>query len=257
MIEIMNDPLQIMILQGKKIFITGGSKGIGASCVRICSELGAEVGFTYLTQGKKAEQLKDHSRARGKHISSYLVDVRDYSGLRSAIESFSSSGSRKGIDGIVVNAGIYRRSIFTQLSPEEWSRTISTNLDGAFHTVRAGVDFMERGSVIFISSQLAFRGSDHGVDYASSKAGILGLARSLARELAPDIRINSVAPGFVDTDILSSDTDEKRKWRELQVPLGRIADPSEVANTVAFLLSDMSSYITGATIDVNGGFYIH
>ena len=109
MIEIMNDPLQIMILQGKKIFITGGSKGIGASCVRICSDLGADVGFTYLTGGKQAEQLKDHSRVQGKHLSSYRVDVRDYSGLRSAIESFSSSGSRKGVDGIVVNAGIYRQ----------------------------------------------------------------------------------------------------------------------------------------------------
>lgn len=257
MIEITINPFQNMILHGKKVFITGGSKGIGASCVRICSDLGAEVGFTYLTQKKKAQELEEHSRDRGKRLWSYQVDVRDYSGLRDAIGSFSSSGSRNGIDGIVVNAGIYRRVNFTDLSPEEWSRTISTNLDGAFHTIRAGMDFMERGAVVFISSQLAFRGSDHGVDYASSKAGMLGIARSLAKELAPNIRVNSIAPGFVDTDILSSDTDEKRRWRDQQVPLGRIADPSEVANTVAFLLSDMSSYITGATIDVNGGLYIH
>ncbi|MCK5772179.1 MAG: SDR family oxidoreductase [Thermoplasmata archaeon] len=246
-----------MILQGKKIFITGGSKGIGASCVRICSDLGADVGFTYLTGDKNAKELKDRSRAPGRHLSSYRADVRDRTDLVDAMGSFSSSGSRKGIDGIVVNAGIYMRTNFADLSPEEWSRTISTNLDGAFHTVKAGADLMERGAIVFISSQLAFRGSESGVDYSASKAGILGLARSLARELAPDIRVNSVAPGFVDTDILSSDTDEKRRWREQQVPLGRIAGPPEVANTVAFLLSDMSSYITGATIDVNGGLYIH
>ena len=257
MIEITNDPFQNMILKGKKVFITGGSKGIGASCVRICSDLGADVGFTYLTGKREAEELEDHYRARGKHVYSYKVDVRDHHGLEDAMGSFSSSGSRKGIDGIVVNAGVYRRTNFTDLSPKKWSRTISTNLDGAFHTVRAGVDLMEGGAIVFISSQLAFRGSSSGADYASSKAGVLGLARSLARELAPDIRVNSIAPGFVDTDILSSDSDEKKRWRGQQVPLGRIADPSEVANTVAFLLSDMSSYITGATIDVNGGLYIH
>ena len=246
-----------MILQGRKIFITGGSKGIGAACVKACSDHGADVGFTYLTQKAMAEELGDHPRASEQKIHSYPVDVRDYSALRGAMEGFSATGRREGIDGIVVNAGIYRRSNFTDLSPEEWSRTISTNLDGAFHTVRAGIDFMSSGSVVFISSQLAFRGSDHGVDYASSKAGMLGIARSLAKELAPDIRVNSVAPGFVDTEILSSDTVDRRRTRSMEVPLGRIADPSEVASTVIFLLSGMSSYITGATVDVNGGLYIH
>ena len=134
---------------------------------------------------------------------------------------------------------------------------MEVNLDGAYNTVKAALPSMKKGSIVMVSSQLAFKGSSYGADYAASKAGMLGMARSLARELAPYIRVNSIAPGYVDTDILAGDSPEKRKKRISQVPLGRIASPVDIAGPVVFLLSDMSEYVTGATLDINGGLFIH
>jgi 3-oxoacyl-[acyl-carrier protein] reductase len=140
---------------------------------------------------------------------------------------------------------------------DEWRETIKTNLDGAFIAVKAALPYMKKGSIVMISSQLAHKGSGYGADYSASKAGILGLSRSLARELAPDIRVNTISPGYIDTDILAGDSEDKRKRRIEEVPQGRIGIPSDVAGSVVFLLSDMSSYMTGSDLDVNGGLYIH
>lgn len=238
---------------GKKFFVTGGSRGIGAACVKLLFRGGASVGFSYRSSGREAKELMDGLEG---DVYGYKVDVLDEKGMEEAMEDFSSAGSG-GIHGLVVNHGIYERRSFDSMGKEEWDRTLGTNLDGAFVAVKKAIPYMERGSIVMISSQLAFKGSGYGADYAASKAGILGLARSLARELAPRIRVNTIAPGFVDTDILAGDTEEKRNKRIEEVPLKRIGAPEEVAEVVAFLLSDSSSYITGANIDVNGGLYIH
>lgn len=240
-----------MLLKGKRIFVTGGSRGIGASCVRICAENGAMVGFNYHSHVEEALSIE---KELGDSCKSYKADVRDPEEIGAALIDFCNG---KNLHGLVVNAGIYRRAAFSDLDMDDWRRTMSVNLDGAFATLKNGIEHIRSGSVAIISSQLAYKGSSHGADYAASKAALIGLNASLAREFAPDIRFNALAPGYVDTDILASDTAEKRAKRENEVPLGRLSSPDEVANVVLFLLSDLSSYMTGSVLDVNGGLFIH
>ena len=167
-------------------------------------------------------------------------------------------GINYNIDILVLNAGIYKRNKFIQLNREEWDKTIDVNLTGCYNVCKTALPHINKGgSIIFISSQLAFRGTDHGADYAASKAGVLGLMRSLALELAPNIRVNAVAPGTIDTDIIASYTKEMRKKRAEEIPLKRLGTSQDVANAVLFLASNLSSYITGETININGGLYIH
>ena len=160
---------------------------------------------------------------------------------------------------MVNNAGIYKRNNFEKISFETWNNVISINLTGCFNLCKKGLPFMKPGGkIIFISSQLAFKGSSHGADYASSKAGILGLMRSLALELASKkINVNAVAPGTIDTDIIANYSKELRKQRIQEIPLKRLGTPKDVANTCLFLASNLSDYITGETINVNGALYIH
>ena len=243
------------LLLNRKIFITGGSRGIGEAIVRRSLESGAFVGFSHI--GSKNVAADTTRRSTTGSALGYKIDTKDDHGMATVLSDFSSRGPKEGIDGLVVNAGIYNRNDIRNMERDDWDRTIAVNLTGAFNAVKAALPHMKNGSIVMISSQLAFRGSTKGADYAASKAGMLGFARSIAKELAPDIRVNSVAPGFVDTDILSGDSEEKRRSREIEVPLGRIGTPTEVAEPVIFLLSDMSSYMTGTTIDINGGLFIH
>ena len=242
------------LLKDRKILITGGSRGIGEAVVRSVVKEGGTSGFTYLVSSERAASVIGALSGRA---FGFRADSRNFDQMEKAAAEFSSEGPHEGIDGLVVNAGIYKRASIRELKRSEWNNTIETNLTGAFNTVRSCLPFMKGGSIVFVSSQLAFRGSEYGADYSSSKAGLLGFARSLAKELAPDIRVNSIAPGFVDTDILAGDSPEKRSKRVSQVPLGRIATGYDIAQPVIFLLSDMSSYITGATLDINGGLFIH
>ncbi len=246
-----------MLLEGRKVFITGASRGIGAACAGMCAREGAFVGIAYRSSDESARKVLDGIEREGGKGVLYRLDVSDPSTIKPALDDFSSRGCSRTIHGLIINAGIYTRRGFSDLTEDDWKRTLSTNLDGSFLTVRESLNHMVGGSIVFISSQLAFRGSASGADYAASKAGMLGLARSLARELAPGIRVNSIAPGYIDTDILSGDSPKKRAGREEEVPLGRVGSPEEVAGAVVFLLSELSSYITGATIDVNGGLFIH
>ena len=242
------------VLEGKKVLVTGGTRGIGAAVVMECVKAGALVAFTYVNSEKEAKELV---MSLGGRAFSYQADTSDMDAMKEVAEGLSSKPGPPSIEGIVVNAGIYKRSSFRELSREDWDRTLSVNLGGAYNAVKACIPFMVNGSIVLLSSQLAHRGSAHGSDYAASKAGLLGLARSLAKDLAPQIRVNTVSPGYVDTDILRWDTVKKRSSRESEVPLGRIGAPEEIARPIVFMLTDEASYITGADLDVNGGLYIH
>ena len=240
----------------KNVLITGASRGIGRATAILLGTHGYRVGINYFTSKEKAMEVKNIILAHGGEAEIYRADVSTYSQVEGMVRDFSEDFGK--IYGLVANAGIYIRRNIREMSLEDWRKTMTTNLDGAFYLVKASLPYLtEKASIVFIASQLAFRGSPSSVAYSASKAGLLGLMRSLALQLAPNVRVNAVSPGTIDTDMISSYTAEQRKERENAIPLRRIGTPKEVAETVAFLLSEKASYITGTYIDVNGGFYIH
>ena len=244
------------MLSGKNALITGASRGIGRAIAIKFAENGAFVGINYNKSEDKARDVLKIIRDRGGDGILLKGDVSSSKDCKEVVERFIDE--RKSIDILVLNAGIYERGSFLEIDEERWDRVISTNLSSCYHVLRFAIPYIGNGgSIIFISSQLAFKGSKHGADYAASKAGMLGLMRSLALELAPKIRVNAIAPGTIDTDIISSYTQEMREKRISEIPLRRLGKPEDVANACLFLASDLSSYVTGEVINVNGGLYIH
>jgi 3-oxoacyl-[acyl-carrier protein] reductase len=244
------------MLKNKYALITGASRGIGKGVAIKFAEKGCFVGINYLLNDKEAKDTLEIIHKNGGDGILLKGDVSKPSDVKNIVKKFTDKTGK--IDILVNNAGIYNRSFFKDISFEKWNQILSVNLTGCFNLCKEGIQYMESGSkIIFISSQLALKGSTHGADYASSKAGILGLMRSLAFELASKkINVNAVAPGTIDTDLLANYTQEMRKQRINEIPLKRLGTSEDVANTCLFLANDMSSYITGETINVNGGLYI-
>lgn len=239
----------------KNVIVTGASRGIGRAIAIHLARKGYRVAVNYVNNEEAAKEVLRKIRAIGGEGEIYRADVSSYEDVAKMVREFYEAHGP--IYGLVANAGIYIRKKIKEMSIEDWKRTIQVNLDGAFYLVKASLSYLEeKASIVFISSQLAFRGSPSSVAYGASKAGILGLMRSLALQLAPHVRVNAIAPGTIDTEMIANYNEEQRKRREEEIPLKRIGTPEEVAKVVAFLLSEDSSYITGATIDVNGGFYI-
>ncbi|MCD6468916.1 MAG: SDR family oxidoreductase [Thermoplasmata archaeon] len=244
------------MLKGKNAIVTGASRGIGKVTAKTLAKNGAFVGINYNKNKKAAEETLKEIQNKGGEGVLLKGDVSSSDDVKNMIDLFLKQ--KRNIDILVLNAGIYKRNKFIQLNREEWDKTIDVNLTGCYNVCKTALPHINKGgSIIFISSQLAFRGTDHGADYAASKAGVLGLMRSLALELAPNIRVNAVAPGTIDTDIIASYTKEMRKKRAEEIPLKRLGTSQDVANAVLFLASNLSSYITGETININGGLYIH
>lgn len=244
------------MLKGKTALITGASRGIGREIALKFAEHGAFVGINYVSSDEKAEETLNKIRKNGGYGMLLKCDVSIAEDVEKMVKTFVQK--RNQIDILVNNAGIYYRSNFENISNETWNKVISTNLTGCFYLCKQVIPHMKPHSkIIFISSQLALKGSAHGADYATSKAGILGLMRSLALELAEKkINVNAVAPGTIDTDIIANYTEKMRQKRIKEIPLKRLGTPEDIANTCLFLASDLSDYITGETINVNGGLYI-
>jgi 3-oxoacyl-[acyl-carrier protein] reductase len=244
------------MLKGKNAIVTGASRGIGKAIAIKLAENKAFVGINYLRSVKEAKQaLKEIKDKGGKGIL-LQGDVSRMNDVERITKTFDETVD--GIDILVNNAGIYNRGKFKDITIEKWDETLSTNLRGCFNVCKRAIPHMKNGSkIIFISSQLALKGSVHGSDYVSSKAGILGFMRSLALELGDKkINVNAIAPGTIDTDLLKNYNEEAREKRINEIPLKRLGTPDDVANACLFLASDMSSYITGETLNVNGGLYI-
>lgn len=245
------------MLKGKTVLITGASRGIGKGIAIKFAEQGAFVGINFLSNEKAAkETIRDIQKNSGEGIL-LKADVTIEKDVEKMVRTLVQK--RKHIDILINNAGVYGRKKFEDISSEDWEKSLSTNLTGSYNLCKQVIPFMNPLSkIIFISSQLAFKGSAHGADYAATKAGLLGLMRSLAIELSDKkINVNAVAPGTIDTDIIANYSDKMRRDRINQIPLKRLGTPEDVANTCLFLASDLSDYITGEIINVNGGLYIH
>ncbi len=247
----------IIILKGKTALITGSSRGIGRGIAIKFAENNAFVGINYVSDDKSAEKTLKMVKKKGGNGILLKGDVSKLEDVEKIVKNLVDK--RRNIDILVNNAGIYFRNEFKNLKPETWNKVLSVNLDGSYNMCKKVLPHMKKNSnIIFVSSQLAFRGSPHGSDYATSKSGQLGLMRSLALELSSKkIRVNAVAPGTIDTDIISNYTEKQRQRRIDAIPLKRLGIPEDIANACLFLSSDMSDYITGETINVNGGLYIH
>ncbi len=242
-------------LTGKKALVTGGARGIGAACARLLASAGADVGIAYRSRDVEAEALVKELEAIGVAAFAFKGDLS----TRAANDAFVSEAvSRFGqVDIYVGNSGIWPDVPIpvSDLDDERWRQTIATNLDGMFFGARAAVRYMPNGGrLIFISSTAGQRGEAGHADYAASKGAMISFVKSLAVELgARDITVNSVAPGWVDTEAVVRPFSAGRERIEANIPLGRVASPTDIAGPVLFLSSSLARHITGEILNVNGG----
>jgi NAD(P)-dependent dehydrogenase (short-subunit alcohol dehydrogenase family) len=239
----------------KRALVTGGSRGIGAACAIRLAREGWDVAIHYHEREEEARTVAGKASSLGARTVVLAANVGDPSQCAGLVaDAVVGLG---GLDAVVANAGIYDRTHLEDLTPERWARTIHVNLSGSFHVVREAVPHLrgsEGANVVLLSTQLARIGSAHGAHYASSKAAIEGLTRALALELAPfGIRVNCVAPGMTRTAILDPYSEEELAVRASKVPCRRIGEPEDLAAAVALLVSEDSSFMTGAVVHVNGG----
>jgi len=247
-----------MITDGKIALVTGGSRGIGRAIAVRLSEMGVFIFINYFQDTKAASETLRIIRDKGGDGEICQFDVSDFEASQKAIKNIVDEKGR--IDILVNNAAISNSGVFVRTREKDWDTTIEINLKGVFNCCRAVTKSMmkqRRGRIINMSSVVAEGGNSGQVCYSASKAGIIGLTKSLAKELGPrNICVNAVAPGFIDTDMTSSLSEEIRKKIIDQIPLSRAGTPEDVAGVVTFLVSRDADYITGQVIHVNGGVYM-
>lgn len=240
----------------KVIIVTGASRGIGRATAKLLAESGYKVIADYNKSEDKAKELQKELKEEGIDIDIFKADVSKREECRALVE-FAISKYKK-IDVLVNNAGISIWGPFLDVTDEEWRNIVDVNLYSVFAMTQEAAKYMvneKNGSIINISSIWALVGSSCEVPYSVTKAGVDGLTKSLAKELGPsNIRVNSIAPGAIDTDMNSNLTDEERKELEEETPLGKIGKPEDIAKTVKFLVED--EFTTGQVISPNGGWVI-
>ena len=240
-------------LDGKVVLVTGASRGIGKAIATQLKTLGATVIGT-ATSEHGAEKISEYLGA-GNGLVLNVTNDDSIAALFDAIKTAHGS-----VDILVNNAGITRDNLFMRMKTDEWDDIIDTNLSSVFKVSKAAIRPMMKkrtGRIINIGSVVGSMGNAGQVNYATSKAGLLGFTKSLAREVASrGITVNTVAPGFIDTDMTQTLTDEQKEGIFSQVPANRLGKPDEIASAVAFLASDAAAYITGETLHVNGGMYM-
>lgn len=245
------------LLEGKTALVTGASKGIGRAIAIRFAEQGANVAFTYLSSVEQGEALEKELAVYGIQAKGYRSDASQFTAAQELVDSIIKDFGQ--IDAIVNNAGITKDGLLMRMSEEQWDKVLEVNLKSCFNVVKAALRSMMKkrsGSIINISSVVGLKGNAGQANYSASKAGMIGFTKSVALELGSrNIRSNAIAPGFIATE-MTAQLDEKvvKEWEDA-IPLKRAGEGVEIADCAVFLASDMSKYITGEVISVNGGMY--
>jgi 3-oxoacyl-[acyl-carrier protein] reductase len=246
-------------LKDKIALVTGASRGIGRAIAIELAKLGAKVVINYAgNEAAAQETARLVKEAGGVDPVILKFDVADQAQVDAAFDELKQKHG--GLHVLVNNAGISKDGLLLRFKEEDWQQTIATNLTGAFHCARAGAKLMTKqrwGRIINISSVVGESGNAGQVAYAAAKAGMIGVTKTLAQELASrSITVNAVAPGFIATDMTAALNDEQRAKIKEQIPLGDVGTAQDVAHAVAFLATDRARYITGHVLSVNGGMYM-
>jgi 3-oxoacyl-[acyl-carrier protein] reductase len=245
-------------LTGKVALVTGGSRGIGRATAQVLAQQGARVFITFVGNEGAARETVDAIQAAGGSAEAVRVDVGDTAAAEAAVTDVAKRAGR--LDVLVANAGVAIDGLLLRLKDDDFDRTLAVNLKGAVACSRAAIKVMMRaktGRIILLSSVVGEMGNAGQTAYAASKAALLGVAKSLAREYASrGITVNAVTPGYVDTDMTSGLTGELRDKMLTAVPLGRTGTAREIAAAIAYLASDEAAYVTGQALRVNGGMYM-
>ena len=244
-----------MLLSGKTAIITGAARGIGRQIALLFAKEGCNVAITYIVPSEPADEVVAEAQAFGVQAKAYLSDAADFDATHAVVQQvLTDFGGR--IDIMVNNAGITRDTLLLRMTEQQWDEVLHVNLKSAFNFTHAVAPVMMRqrsGSIISLSSVVGLNGNAGQANYAASKAGIIALMKTTAKELgARGVRANAIAPGFVLTDMTQSLPEEVHQHFLSLIPMKRAGKPEEVAQTALFLASDLSSYISGQVIQVNG-----
>ncbi|MCC5944695.1 MAG: 3-oxoacyl-[acyl-carrier-protein] reductase [Bernardetiaceae bacterium] len=242
------------LLAGKNVLITGASRGIGRAMAIRFAEQGANVGFTYLSSVEKGQALEKELEALGVVSKGFRSDASDFAAAEQLIADFTAKFS--SLDALINNAGVTRDNLILRMNEAQWDEVLRINLKSVFNLTKAAAKtFMKQrsGSIINVSSVVGIKGNAGQANYAASKAGIIGFSKSIALELGSrNIRCNVLAPGFIETE-MTEQLDEKmlKQWQE-GIPLKRAGKAEEVADAAIFLASDLSAYVSGQVLQVDG-----
>lgn len=248
-------------LDGKTALVTGATRGIGRGIAEGFAEEGATVAVNHLPSEEEAERAStvvDDIEDQGGDAIPLEGDVSDEVSVRSMVDSFEADLGKP--DVLVNNAGVLRQSPLAEMPVEQWDEVMAVDLRGVFLVTRfvlPGMLESGSGKIINVASQLGIKGGVELTHYSAAKAGVLGLTRSLAREVSPTVNVNAIAPGPVETDLLADITEEWREAKRAELPMGRLAQVEDIVPTAVFLASDESDYYTGQTLSPDGGDAMH